>query len=822
MTDASTPLSGTNRLYPFIWQIYLLIYICGLFSAFWLAGASVSLVLILIFCRQLHAVPKLLIAIAIFGASHCWCADKFALAEKMLQNPPVWLETKNCRIQGQIQSVQALPEKRLRISLANLQPIDKSQPALPGHCIWTWDEASSSPLPGQTVAITRKVVPANGFANNKNDGFLATMIARDNLWRIWSKGDGGSPQITGQPFFFAGLRERIKNHFIQILTRDGTQTPSQGDAIIISLLFGDKHWLEQNTHENFASASLAHTLALSGQHLGIALLLGFMAVTGARFLFPSLYLLRPRQHLIAFCALPLALVYLWLGNAPPSLIRAAAMLCIACILLWKNSCHTNVDILALALGCILILNPLAIFETGLQLSVLCVLVIFLIFPLFSKTKVFRISHSSSMAWKIWVYICHILIISFVIQLFLLPLNLILFQNPGYWFPLNLLWLPLLGLLVLPASFCGLLFSFFPWAFFQFIAQNLIHLASIPCQWLTDSLAYLQQAGWFNFQALLLPHWTMLLAFILMLAATAIILDNNACLRARIPFILTCALLLFALGPLLRLGALLDPAIRITAFDVGQGQSIAVTLPGGNRFLYDGGGSASVRFDPGKAILAPQLLANSPPYLNGVFNSHPDLDHAGGLIHILNSFAFDSFFHNGYPARGNLEEIWRNLQAMRCAHPLRAGDIIYPDSANRNIYLEVLWPPKNTMPEESINNSSLVMRLVRNNEGIVLLTGDVEKSGLRRILDSHANLKSLIALAPHHGSDKNLLPRFYNAAQPALVVASCGNRNRYNYPGKKLKATLLKLGIPLVDTGTQGKMEIVINPDNSIEYSSSRL
>jgi len=47
-------------------------------------------------------------------------------------------------------------------------------------------------------------------------------------------------------------------------------------------------------------------------------------------------------------------------------------------------------------------------------------------------------------------------------------------------------------------------------------------------------------------------------------------------------------------------------LRITAIDVGQGNSILARLPHGYNMLIDGGGFAESSFDVGKAVVAPFL------------------------------------------------------------------------------------------------------------------------------------------------------------------------------------------------------------------------
>ncbi len=92
-------------------------------------------------------------------------------------------------------------------------------------------------------------------------------------------------------------------------------------AILLALLFGERFLLETPTVKAFNAGNLSHSLALSGQHLLVAGLAGMLLVWLAARMHPGLYLWRPRTVLIPLAACPAALGYLWLGNAPPSLLR---------------------------------------------------------------------------------------------------------------------------------------------------------------------------------------------------------------------------------------------------------------------------------------------------------------------------------------------------------------------------------------------------------------------------------------------------------------------------------------------------------------------
>lgn len=154
-------------------------------------------------------------------------------------------------------------------------------------------------------------------------------------------------------------------------------------------------------------------------------------------------------------ALPPALIYLWLGNAPASLLRATCMLFVLTFWLVRGRSRTTLDVLCAALLCITLVSPLSVLDTGLQLSALCVAVIGLFLPWLRRMPPSP-SHEKRKieAQSLWRrgsrWLLRILLISLLIQSALLPLNLLLFGNAGFWFPLNALWLPAADLLALPA------------------------------------------------------------------------------------------------------------------------------------------------------------------------------------------------------------------------------------------------------------------------------------------------------------------------------------------------------------------------------------
>lgn len=797
---------------PFIWHSYLLIFISGLLAALWPLPATICACLILAADSRLWRLRRMLFACSVFMLAFCLAAWHLRAARHAIDNAPAWLNRPSQRVTATVKYVRSLPDKRLRIYLENARPVPAGAASgadapLPGYCVWTWEEPGFLPLPGQTVAISRPIRPIGGFANSGASAYEASMLAQKAWWRMWSRGWAGEPEPHGEPHFWAAVRQTLLNKFMAILAPSGQQL-TQGQAILPALLFGDRFHLQTATAQMFAHASLAHSLALSGQHLGVAGILAWLAVIVIALPCPAIYLRMPRMPCILLLSLPLALLYLWLGNAPASLCRAAAMLAACAALMAGRKFAGGLDALCAAIALLLLFNPLAIYELGLQLSALCVAVIVICWP--AIIRILRRLAAKTLRQKIFAYFLGIFLVSMFIQLALLPLTLSIFQQTGMWFPLNILWLPALGLFVLPLAAIGLALCAIPLAFCAQAAGLCIGAAAAPCQWLISLLAWLDARKFLAEPGFLLPFWPGLLAFALLTAAFACIMAKGAGMRKGRALI-CMALIALAIGPALRLRQSFDQSITLRAIDVGQGQAIFAQLPGGLRLLIDGGGSSSGRFDPGKAMVAPALADNAAPRLAAIVNTHPDQDHLGGLFYILDKFETSNIFHNGRPAANPL---WQGIQAQAYAHSLAAGDKIRLGPAAQDMWLEVLSPPDNAAWLRG-NAASLILRLTWRKKGIALFCGDAERENLRQLIDAGADLRALAVFAPHHGSDKNLLPAFYQAAQPEAVIASCGFLNRYRYPGKKLAACLDKLGIPLFDTGNHGKITAHVNANGQM-------
>lgn len=507
------------------------------------------------------------------------------------------------------------------------------------------------------------------------------------------------------------------------------------------------------------------------------------------------------------------------------------------------------DGLFAALAFILVINPFALFELGLQFSALCVLVIALCLPAiqslarrcFPVTSALNARGFRPLLAGVFQTAFVIAGISLCIQIVLLPLSVKAFGSSGLLFPLNMLWLPLLGAFVLPVAFLGL---FAAAVGLGSVASFFFSLALLPCQALTAFLEWLDAAGWLAAPLLPRPHWLACAGYwLLCLSLPVIVLSVTRMMkpgaRTSLPWAQTVVGLLLFLLPVC--GALWKnsrTAVDVSVLDVGQGQSVLVRWSGlgglhsQGRLLVDGGGFPSDSFDVGKVVLAPILTDNALPRLYGLINSHPDADHLGGLLFLLEHFAVERYFGNGDTPVSRLQEREERALTRTGLHMerLRRGDVI---ELAPGLVLEVLWPVRregdrlrtsragdasaadkekkqtdSARKKEQTNDNSLVLRLVWQGRGLALIPGDIGKKPMLSLLeDPGVDISAHVLVLPHHGSRGSHMPTFYDKVNPRVALAACGQANYWGYPAPLVADSLKEKGIPLYSTSAYGQISL---------------
>ena len=773
-------------------------------------------------CRAPRPIALLLLAAAL-GFAHA------AVNDRSLAPPvPDWMKARRIvPVSAVVSEVRGLPGQRLRLILDGL--VVKGE-ALPGRLVWTWDCPPERPVPGMRVQAELRVLPVGGFRNHDAGGDSGLYWRRQGIfWRTWSGGavetfhvapadsrDAAWPERLGH--YAAALREAWLAEYVAVLHRlhPMPRTPFQygeapagaphGWGFLPALVFGDRTWLDLADVDRLTRAGLVHSIALSGQHLAVVGLLAGAVILIWQRRRPDVLLRMPRLKLVLLLSLPLALGYLWLGDAPPSLQRAALMLAFWTLFRLLNRPTAFPDALLAALFCLTLANPALLADIGVQLSFGSVAGIALIAPTLSALweRAFPATRQG------FIQFCRnallgTLACSLAVQIATLPLVLAVFGRVPALFILNLIWLPVLGFWVLPLALLGLaavVAGLVP------LADILLTLAMEPCHLLSEALRFLDAQGWLQSPWLPRPHWTSGLGWVLLAVAAAFALHRPRPLPAVFWRMTGAGLLLLACGPLIWLSGFAGSDIRLRLLDVGQGQAILIEGPGRHRLLIDGGGVRSARFDTGRDILRPILTANTPFSIDRVALSHPDLDHLKGLLFLAGHASMrEALLPAVTRGHASAKPLYLSFQQELKSRgvPIRflyRGDRV---ALAPGLWLETLAPGRG---ERQRANDGLVFRLVLHGHGLAIFPGDAEKATLNRLARSGLSLQADVLIAPHHGSRSSVSEAFIRAVNPSAVLVSCGAFNRWNFPSAELSQMLAGLRIPLYTTAEAGELDVL--------------
>lgn len=247
-------------------------------------------------------------------------------------------------------------------------------------------------------------------------------------------------------------------------------------------------------------------------------------------------------------------------------------------------------------------------------------------------------------------------------------------------------------------------------------------------------------------------------------------------------------------------------LKVYFLDVGQGDAIFIKTPSGKTMLVDAGAKDSVL----KPLSRQYLFRKK--HIDILLATHPDADHVGGFVPILNLYNADVFIGNGFSKDSQtMAQIEKLISEKSIKHVLvgEGSNIELGD----NISFKILGPNEKELGGES-NDSSIVGQLIYGNTKI-LLTGDASISNEIRLVKNYGEgeeLKADVLKLGHHGSRTSSAIEFLQTVRPNLVIISAGKNNRYGHPHPEVLNRLKYLNIPYLATANEGTVCIESNGD----------
>lgn len=223
---------------------------------------------------------------------------------------------------------------------------------------------------GDEIIFPVELSPIGKSDNYFSSGYAEYLRRKGIYFETYTKGN--EIQVISNPFSFQGLAAEMKDNLETIF--EHTELNKKTQNFLITILIGDRVYLDNDLRIIFSDAGLSHILALSGMH--IAIIGGILFFLLFPLNFCGKYKLR-----YAITGI-LLFLYAFITGWNPSTVRATIMMAavILCIILERK--NTAWNSLLLASFIILLVSPYAIFDIGLQLSFICVAsLIFFVRPL---------------------------------------------------------------------------------------------------------------------------------------------------------------------------------------------------------------------------------------------------------------------------------------------------------------------------------------------------------------------------------------------------------------------------------------------------------
>ena len=391
---------------------------------------------------------------------------------------------------------------------------------------------------------------------------------------------------------------------------------STTSGLLIGILIGDTSYIDEKTEDDFKNSSLAHMLAVSGQHIAYIIIAISFALKVSK-------LGKTAGKIVSICIL---ILFMLITGLTASVFRAGIMgilTILASLFYRKSDIYTN---LGLSMLIILFSNPFTIYDVGLWLSYGGTLGIVLFQKIFNELIVINVKNSTLQ--KILEFIKEMLVITISAQIIIIPIMALNFKQISIIFWLsNILASPIIAISII-SGFILIIISiiFFP----------LSKILVIPIKFLINLLILIaEKTANIPFSNILVTTPTIGFVVIYYICLIIILYNkrtnkkqyriektiiNKIKNNLKIIFIIATiiCMVLYSIK-------IIDKKLYIHFIDVGQGDATLIITPSSKKILIDGGGSDST-YDVGENTLLPYLLDRKIKKIDYAMISHFDSDH----------------------------------------------------------------------------------------------------------------------------------------------------------------------------------------------------
>ena len=554
----------------------------------------------------------------------------------------------------------------------------------------------------------------------------------------------------------------------KILALLGGIFPADTAPFAKALLIGDTSDLSYETVTALKTSGVYHIVAVSGMHVSI--------------LFALVYMLCGKHRVFtAVFGIPVLCLFAAVAGFSPSIVRACVMQVLMIIALLTDKEYDPPTALAFAVLLLLASNPLCITSVSFQLSVGCIVGIFLftrrIHDYLLKETPLGPAKGRSLRAKLTRWAVSSVSVTLGAISVTAPLCAVHFGSVsiiGILTNLLVLWF-------VSIIFYGIMAACLLGAIWLPLGIGISWVLSWPIRgilWVTDMISRVPVASVYT-SSVYIVAW-LIFAYILL----SIFFKT----KKKHPLVLTGCLLAGLVGAIAF--SWIEPRLdnyRITAIDVGQGQCLLLQNEGKYYMVDCGGDSDEKAADEASKLLLSQGIFR----LDGLIITHYDKDHAGGVDELLSRIPADKLylpvFDDENPIRQELEEEYsEQIQWVN-------EDLVLDDG------IITIYASQQTI---DANESSLCI-LFQPEKCDILITGDRSFDGERELLERVTLPDLEILVAGHHGSKTSTSLELLKETCPELVLISVGADNRYGHPTQETLERLKIFGCLVYRTDLEG-------------------
>ena len=562
-------------------------------------------------------------------------------------------------------------------------------------------------------------------------------------------------------YFSAWLRQKI----IDIMD---TVFPEDALAFARALLLGDSSLLSYEQDTSFKVSGIRHVIAVSGLHVSI--------------LFGLVYMLSGRRRVsTALLGIPVLVLFAAVAGFTPSIIRACIMQLLIILALLFNKEYDPPTALAFAVLVMLAVNPMTITSVSLQLSVGCLIGIFLFQKRINEYLLNRIGKPKGMSLKARLirWFAGSVSVTLSATVVTTPLSAYHFGTVSLVGTLT----NLLTMWIISFVFYGIMLACVLGSFWVAGAKIIAWVVAWPIRFV---MLVAKILSGFSASAV----YTCSIYIVIWLVFCYVLLTVFFLSRKKYPAVLAGCVLA---GLVLAVAASwIEPRLddyRITVLDVGQGQSILLQCDGGNYLIDCGGDNDEKAAD----TAAQQLLSQGITHLDGIILTHYDRDHAGGVLPLLTRIQTDRLY---LPDIEDEEEIKADLQNL-CSDRI--------SWIKEQTVLSLVTAKISLFPadETAKGNDCSMCILFQSEDCDILIIGDRSTSGESALMKQVQLPQLELLVVGHHGSKYSTSMELLHAVKPLAAVICVGEDNSYGHPDEAVLSRLKLFGCRIWRTDLDG-------------------